>query len=59
MPSLQRLARGDHRVLVNVAIPAHLTEEQRRLLDEFARSEHDRNYGSEGGLFERLRSAFR
>jgi molecular chaperone DnaJ len=59
MPVLQGRGRGDHRVLVNVAIPAHLTEEQRRLLDEFARSEHDRNYGSEGGLFERLRSAFR
>jgi DnaJ-class molecular chaperone len=46
-------------VLVNVAIPAHLTDEQRRLLDEFARSEHERNYRSEGGFFERLRSAFR
>jgi molecular chaperone DnaJ len=59
MPVLQGRGRGDQRVLVNVAIPAHLTDEQRRLLDEFARSEHDRNYGAEGGLFERLRSAFR
>jgi molecular chaperone DnaJ len=59
MPVLQGRGRGDHRVLVNVAIPAHLTDEQRRLLDEFAQSEHDRNYGSEGGFFERLRSAFR
>jgi molecular chaperone DnaJ len=59
MPVLQGRGRGDHRVLVNVAIPAHLTDEQRGLLAEFARSEHERNYGSEGGLFERLRSAFR
>jgi molecular chaperone DnaJ len=59
MPVLQGRGRGDHRVLVNVAIPAHLTDEQRKLLDEFARSEHERNYGSEGGFFERLRSAFR
>ncbi len=59
MPVLQGRGRGDHRVLVNVAIPAHLTDEQRKLLDEFARSEHERNYGSEGGFFERLRSVFR
>jgi molecular chaperone DnaJ len=59
MPVLQGRGRGDHRVLVNVAIPAHLTDGQRALLDEFARSEHERNYGSEGGFFERLRSAFR
>ena len=59
MPVLQGRGRGDHRVLVNVGIPAHLTDEQRKLLDEFARSEHDRNYGSDGGFFERLRSAFR
>jgi molecular chaperone DnaJ len=59
MPVLQGRGRGDHRVLVNVAIPAHLTDEQRTLLDEFAQSEHERNYGSEGGFFERLRSAFR
>ena len=59
MPVLQGRGRGDHRVLVNVGIPAHLTDDQRKLLDEFARSEHDRNYGSDGGFFERLRSAFR
>jgi molecular chaperone DnaJ len=59
MPVLQGRGRGDHRVLVSVAVPAHLTDEQRRLLEEFARSEHERNYGSDGGFFEKLRSAFR
>jgi len=59
MPVLQGRGRGDHRVLVNVAVPTHLTDEQRTLLEEFARSEHERNYGSDGGFFERLRSAFR
>jgi molecular chaperone DnaJ len=59
MPVLQGRGRGDHRVLVSVAVPAHLTDEQRRLLSEFARSEHERNYGSDGGFFEKLRSAFR
>jgi molecular chaperone DnaJ len=59
MPVLQGRGFGDHRVLVNVAVPGHLSDEQRRLLEEFARSEHDRNYGSDGGLFGKLRSAFR
>lgn len=59
MPVLQGRGFGDHRVLVNVAVPGHLSDEQRRLLEEFARSEHERNYGSDGGLFGKLRSAFR
>ena len=59
MPVLQGRGFGDHRVLVNVAVPGYLSDEQRRLLEEFARSEHDRNYGSDGGLFGKLRSAFR
>ena len=59
MPVLQGRGSGDHRVLVNVAVPGHLSDEQRRLLEEFARSEHDRNYRSEGGLFDKIRSAFR
>jgi molecular chaperone DnaJ len=59
MPVLQGRGRGDHRVLVNVAIPSHLTDEQRALLEDFGRSEHERNYGSESGFFERLRAAFR
>jgi molecular chaperone DnaJ len=59
MPVLQGRGRGDHRVLVNVVVPTHLTDEQRALLADFGRSEHERNYGSDGGFFERLRSAFR
>jgi molecular chaperone DnaJ len=59
MPVLQGRGRGDHRVLVNVAVATHLTAEQRKLLEDFGRSEHERNYRQDGGLFERLRSAFR
>ncbi len=59
MPVLQGRGRGDHRVLVNVAVPTHLTDEQRRLFEEFGESEHERNYGSDGSFFERLRAAFR
>jgi molecular chaperone DnaJ len=59
MPVLQGFGRGDHRLLVNVAVPRNLTDEQRRLLEEFARSEHDANYKPDEGFFEKLRAAFR
>ena len=59
MPVLQGYGRGDQRVLVNVAIPRRLTEEQRRLLEEFARSEDEATYRPDEGFFEKLKSAFR
>ena len=59
MPVLQGFGRGDHRVLVNVTIPRHLSEEQRRLLEEFARVASAGNYKPDEGLFEKLRAAFR
>ena len=59
MPVLQGFGRGDHRLLVNVAVPRHLSEEQRRLLEDFAQSEHDANYRPDEGFFEKLKSAFR
>jgi molecular chaperone DnaJ len=59
MPVLQGFGRGDHRLLVNVALPRNLSEEQRRLLQEFARSEREDNYRAEEGFFDKLRAAFR
>jgi molecular chaperone DnaJ len=59
MPVLQGFGRGDHRLLVNVAVPRNLTDEQRGLLEEFARLEHDANYKPDEGFFEKLRAAFR
>jgi molecular chaperone DnaJ len=59
MPVLQGFGRGDHRLLVSVAVPRNLTDEQRRLLEEFSRSEHDANYEPDEGFFEKLRAAFR
>jgi molecular chaperone DnaJ len=59
MPVLQGFGRGDHRLLVNVAVPRNLTPEQRRLLEEFERGEHERNYQADEGFFEKLRAAFR
>jgi molecular chaperone DnaJ len=59
MPVLHAFGRGDHRVLVNVAVPRHLGEEQRRLLEEFERSADERTYRPDEGFFEKLKSAFR
>jgi molecular chaperone DnaJ len=59
MPVLQGFGRGDHRLLVNVAMPRNLSDEQRRLLEEFARAEHEANYKAEEGFFDKIRAAFR
>ena len=59
MPVLQGFGRGDHRVLVNVAVPHRLTDEQRRLLEEFERLSSDETYAQHEGFFDKLKSAFR
>ena len=59
MPVLQGRGRGDQRLLVNVAVPRHLTEEQRRLLDEFEQLADEDTYRPDEGFFEKLKSAFR
>ena len=50
MPVLQGFGRGDQRVLVNVKVPRRLTDEQRRLLDEFERASDDDTYATRRGL---------
>jgi molecular chaperone DnaJ len=59
MPVLQGFGRGDQRVLVNVQVPRRLTEEQRRLLEDFGRSTDDETYEVDEGFFQKLKSAFR
>ncbi|MGH3104252.1 MAG: molecular chaperone DnaJ [Gaiellaceae bacterium] len=59
MPVLQGFGRGDQRVLVNVLVPRRLTDEQRRLLEEFERSAGEETYRPDEGFFEKLKSAFR
>jgi molecular chaperone DnaJ len=59
MPVLQGFGRGDQRVLVNVAVPRRLNDEQRGLLEKFARSTDDETYRVDEGFFEKLKSAFR
>jgi molecular chaperone DnaJ len=59
MPVLQGFGRGDQRILVNVKVPRRLTDEQRRLLEEFERSAGKEAYVADEGFFEKLKSAFR
>ncbi len=59
MPVLQGFGRGDHRVLVNVSVPRRLTDEQRRLLEEFEASSDEHTYRHDEGFFDKLKSAFR
>jgi molecular chaperone DnaJ len=51
--------RGDHRVLVNVRVPRHLTDEQRRLLEDFDTHTDEKTYHEDEGFFDKLKSAFR
>jgi molecular chaperone DnaJ len=59
MPVLQGFGCGDHRILVNVQVPRKLTDEQRRMLEEFERAAGEDTYRADEGFFEKLKSAFR
>ena len=59
MPVLQGFGRGDQRVLVNITVPRHVTDEQRRLLEEFDAASDENTYRHDESFFEKLKSAFR
>jgi molecular chaperone DnaJ len=59
LPVLQGFGRGNQRVLVNVVVPRYLTEEQRRLLEEFDRLSTGATYEASQRFFDKLKSAFR
>ena len=46
-------------MLVNVAVPRRLSDEQCRLLKQFADSTTEDNYRGDEGFFDKLKSAFR
>lgn len=62
MPSLHGSRRGDLYVRVDVAVPTQVTDEQRVLLEEFARQAGPGSYAppdDDDGFFARLKSALR
>jgi molecular chaperone DnaJ len=59
MSVLQGFGRGDQHVFVNVLVPRHLSDEQRRLLEEFETHTDEKTYKSDEGFFDKLKSAFR
>ena len=63
MPTLRSARRGDLYVRLDVALPTNMTEEQRRLLEEFGRQAGPETYKPEDdedeGFFRRLKSALR
>jgi molecular chaperone DnaJ len=60
MPVLQGFRRGDQRLVVEVAVPRRLTDEQRRLLEQLdATLQDDAYHPPDEGLFDRIKSAFR
>jgi DnaJ-class molecular chaperone len=44
---------------VNVSVPRRLSDEQRRLLEEFESASDESTYRHDEGFFEKLKSAFR
>jgi molecular chaperone DnaJ len=59
MPSLRGRGRGDQRILVNVLIPRRLSDNQRRVLEEFEQEADAGTYEGDQSFFERIRAAFR
>ena len=63
MPSLRGSRRGDLYVRLDVAVPTHLSDEQRKLLEDVDASVGPDAYGSpddeDEGFFHRLKSALR
>ena len=58
MPVLQGFGHGDHRILVNVSVPRHLTDEQRQLLEDFDAASDEHTYRHDESFFQKLKSAF-
>lgn len=60
LPHLQRSGRGDLLVRVNVHIPTSLTEQQKKLLEDLARTlEESDNSSNDKGFFKRMKDAFK
>ena len=59
VPVLQGYGRGDLKVVVNVIVPRHLTDEQRELLEQFAEQTSAKNYERDESFFDKVKAVFR
>lgn len=59
VPALNGYGRGDLRVVLNVLVPRRLTDEQRSLLEQFAKLTADKDYEPDPGFLDKVRAAFR
>jgi len=59
VPHLHGHGRGDLRVVLNVAVPRHLSDEQRDLLRRFEELSTAESYKPDEGFLDKLRAAFR
>lgn len=59
VPVLQGHGRGDLKVVVNVLVPRHLTDEQRELLEQFAALSGESTYEPDQSFFDKVRAVFR
>ena len=58
MPSLRGGAQGDQLVRVHVEVPKKLSDEQRTLLEEFAKISGDADHPTEEGWFDKAKKFF-
>lgn len=59
VPVLQGYGRGDLKVVINVLVPRHLSDEQRELLEQFAELSGERTYEPDQSFLDKVRAVFR
>jgi len=58
VPVLQGYGRGDLKVVVNVQVPRHLSDEQREVLEQFAALSGETNYEPDPSFLDKVRAVF-
>jgi molecular chaperone DnaJ len=58
VPVLQGYGRGDLKVVVNVQVPRHLSDEQREALEQFAALTGETNYEPDQSFLDKVRAVF-
>jgi molecular chaperone DnaJ len=59
VPALHGYGRGDLKVIVNVTVPRHLSDEQRDLLRRLGELMTDKNFEADESFFDKVRAVFR